>query len=478
LTQPIHAVVLAAGQGKRMRSRLPKVLHPLGGQPLLAWVLVAARSVADRTSVVVGADGEAVTAALAEDVTTAVQPEQLGTGHAVECALQAVRDDARVLVLYGDVPLITPATLQALLERTPAEGIGLITAVLDDPTGLGRVLRDAHGAVRGVVEERDADATQRAIREINSGILVAPGRLLERWLPSVGADNDQGERYLTDVFARAVHEGISVTALAAPDPLEVFGVNDRSHLAMLERVVQRRRANALMCEGVTVADPDRIDIRGELTAGRDSFLDVGLVCEGSVRLGEGVRVGPHCLLRDVEIDDDAVIEGHTVIDGARVGRGCSVGPFARLRPGSELGDQARVGNFVETKKARLGAGSKANHLAYLGDVMLGADCNVGAGTITCNYDGVDKHETAIGDRVFIGSNTTLVAPVGLAEDAFVAAGSTVTRAVPEGALAVGRSRQRNIAGWVHPARRDARRVERDHRGGSSAEGDPNASEGS
>ncbi len=450
------AVVLAAGKGTRMKSALPKILHPLGGTPMIEHVVCTARSVAEHCVVVVSPGAEQVRDALAaHGVTFAEQAEQLGTGHAVRMAADALAGAARVLVLYGDVPLLEPTTLERLLADVPADALGIVTVDMPDPTGLGRMVRDGDGRVVRIVEERDASAEERAIGEINSGIYVLPGARLTDWLGRLSDDNAQREFYLTDVVEFAVADGVAVHTVPAASPNEVAGVNDRVQLARLERVLQRRRAEALMRAGVTLQDPRRFDVRGTLEAGRDCEIDIDCVFTGTVRLGEGVRIGAHCVISDAEIEDGAVIEPFTRIQGARVGAAASVGPFARLREGTALGARTKIGNFVETKKTTLGEGSKANHLAYLGDATVGRDCNIGAGTITCNYDGVAKHPTAMGDGVFVGSNSTLVAPIELGAGAYVGAGSTLTKQVPDETLAVGRGRQRNIEGWRPPKQRAA-----------------------
>ena len=442
------AVVLAAGKGTRMRSALPKVLHPLGGVPMIRRVLASADAVAGRSVVVVAPDADKVRDALADSgAVLAVQHAQQGTGDALRAALPELGDAARVLVLYGDVPLLSAPTLERLLATVPRDALGLITVRPPDPSGLGRILRGADGQVTGIVEERDADADQRAIAEINSGIYVLPGGCVAEWLERLSADNAQGEYYLTDLVEFAVADGVPVVAMDAGDPDEVAGINDRVQLARLERVLQLRSAESLMNGGVTLRDPARFDLRGRLDAGEDCEIDIGCLFEGEVILGSGVRIGAHCVIADADIADDAVIEPFSHIHGARVGAGARIGPYARLREGTELAERVRIGNFVETKKTRMGPGSKANHLAYLGDTILGAECNVGAGTITCNYDGDAKHPTTVGDGVFVGSNSTLVAPLELENGAYVAAGSTVTNRVPGDALAVGRARQRNIDGW-------------------------------
>jgi bifunctional UDP-N-acetylglucosamine pyrophosphorylase/glucosamine-1-phosphate N-acetyltransferase len=450
------AVVLAAGKGTRMKSARPKVLHAFGGLPIIEHVVRAALAVADRCVAVVAPGADAVEQTLAPlGVVFAEQAEQLGTGHAVRMATAAIGEADRVLVLYGDVPLLEVATLERLVREVPADALGIVTVDMPDPAGLGRMVRDEKGRVVRIVEEKDATAAERAITEINSGIYVIPGARLDSWLDRLGADNAQNEYYLTDVVAFAVADGVDIVTVTAACADEVAGINDRVQLARLERVLQRRRAEALMREGVTIVDPERFDLRGTLEAGRDCEIDVGCVFSGDVRLGEGVRIGAHCVIADAIIEDGTSVAPFTHIQSARVGAGASVGPFARLREGTELGANTKIGNFVETKKARLGEGSKANHLAYLGDAAIGADCNIGAGTITCNYDGVGKHPTTMGDGVFVGSNSTLVAPLELGTGAYVGAGSTLTKEVPGQTLAVGRARQRNIEGWKPPKARAA-----------------------
>ena len=450
----LEVIILAAGQGTRMKSALPKVLHPLAGRPLLEHVVRTARALEPAAvHVVVGHGAEAVRAALAGyPLNWVVQEEQLGTGHAVLQALPAVAADSTVLVLYGDVPLIRTQTLAALVALA-ADGPALLTACLARPAGYGRILRDGSGAVQGVVEEKDASDAQRAISEVNTGVLAAPASELMAYLPRVGNDNRQGEYYLPDILGLAVAEGKRVGSFEAASELDVLGVNDRVQLNQVEREYQRREAERLMREGVSLADAGRLDIRGTLTCGRDVRIDVNVVFEGEVTLGDGVTVEPNCVLRDVEVGAGATIHAMSHLQEARVGAGCDVGPFARLRPGTVLSQGARVGNFVETKKALIGPGSKVNHLTYIGDCEMGANVNIGAGTITCNYDGVNKHRTEIGDGVFVGSNSTLVAPLQIAEGGFVAAGSTITKTVGTDELAVSRARQRNVEGWQRPGAR-------------------------
>ncbi|MXY52666.1 MAG: UDP-N-acetylglucosamine diphosphorylase/glucosamine-1-phosphate N-acetyltransferase [Gammaproteobacteria bacterium] len=454
----LEVIVLAAGAGTRMRSRLPKMLHHVGGRPLLGHVLDAAGVLQPAAlRVVVGEGAEAVRAAFSArtDVHWTLQRERKGSGHAAMQALPDVADDATVLVLAGDVPLVRAEVLERCVAGA-VSGLALVTAHVGQLAGLGRIERSADGRVTGIVEERDATPEQKAIREINTGILAAPAALLGELLGEVGADNAQGEHYLTDVVGLAAHRGISIRAVEG-GATEALGVNDRRQLAQAERHWQRAQAERLMAGGTTIADPTRLDIRGHLTAGRDCFIDINVVFEGEVTLGDDVVVEAGCVIRDATVGDGAHIKPHSVIDGAVIGRRSEIGPFARLRPGTELGEAVRIGNFVETKKARLGDGVKASHLAYLGDAAIGKDSNVGAGTITCNYDGVDKHETEVGEGAFIGTNSTLVAPLTIEDQAYIAAGSTVTTRVPKEGLAVGRARQRNISGWSPPAKRKARK---------------------
>lgn len=417
---------------------------------MLAHVLDAARALSPAAiHVVVGHGAGQVQQALDQpDIHWVQQQQQLGTGHAVLQALPAVAEDACVLVLYGDVPLLSPPTLQALVEAAPA----LLTARLPEPTGYGRILRDAAGELCAVVEHKDATAAQREIDEVNTGVLAMPAADLKRYLPRVGNANAQAEYYLPDVLPMAVAEGGRVATIAAADHRDVAGVNDRAQLAELEREYQHRQARALLAAGVTLADPQRLDVRGRLHCGSDVFIDANVLIEGEVTLGDGVHIGPNCVLRDCQVGAGSTIHAMSHLERAELAEHCSVGPFARLRPGTVLAGGARIGNFVETKNSTLGAGSKVNHLSYVGDAALGAGVNVGAGTITCNYDGVNKHRTTLGDRVFVGSNSTLVAPLDVAAGGFIAAGSTVTRPVAEDELAVGRARQRNITGWQRPGR--------------------------
>ena len=452
--RPLHVVILAAGEGKRMKSDRPKVLQAIAGKPMLGHVVDAALALgAAAIHVVYGHGGDQVRQAFAAqtDLHWAEQARQLGTGHAVQQAIPAIPDPARVLVLYGDVPLIRAESLQALLDAPGA--LAVLAAELADPTGYGRLMLDGNGLVRAIVEQKDADAAQRAIRVVNTGIVVADAVALRAWLAQLRNDNSQGEYYLTDVFAMAAAAGRPAAVVRVADPVETEGANDAWQLAALERAWQRRAARGLAMQGVRFADPARFDLRGRVSVGRDVEIDVDVVLEGDVELGDGVRVGPFCRLRDARLGAGTVVQAHCDIDGAQVGGDCTIGPFARLRPGTELAEGVHVGNFVETKKARLGRGSKANHLSYLGDAEVGERVNIGAGTITCNYDGVNKSRTQIGDGAFIGSNTSLVAPVSIGKEATIGAGSVITRDAPEGQLTLARGRQASIPGWKRPTRR-------------------------
>ncbi len=447
----LDVVILAAGQGTRMRSTLPKVLHRLAGKPMVRHVIDTATGLrAERTHVVIGHGAERVREALSDcKVRYALQAEQKGTGHAVAQALDGL-GEGKVLVLYGDVPLIRRETLTTLLESIDDQHLGLLTVTLEDPTGYGRILRNAQGEAVAIVEHKDASESERSVNECNTGIMAMTASQLRRWLPSLSADNAQGEYYLTDIIAMAAAEGVEIVTAQPADPLEVEGVNNRAQMARLERAHQLAIAEGLMADGVALLDPSRIDIRGTLTCGHDVEIDVGCVFEGDVELGEGVRIGSHCVIRDSHIGAETLIEPHSVIEGAVVAGHGQIGPFARLRPGSRLAVGAKVGNFVETKNVEVGEGSKINHLSYVGDARLGRNVNIGAGTITCNYDGARKHRTEIGDGAFIGSNTALVAPVSVGEGATVGAGSTISKDVPDNALAVSRGRQIGKADWPRP----------------------------
>lgn len=457
----ISIVVLAAGQGKRMKSDLPKVLQPLAGKPLLGHVIDTAVTLAPKSlHVVYGHGGEQVRATLGAALAAAVpqhgwvlQAEQLGTGHAVQQALPALHDDELALVLYGDVPLIRATTLRELIALAGTDVMSLLTVMLEDPTGYGRIIRDTAGRVLGIVEQKDASPQQLRIREGNTGVMVVPVAHLRRWLGRLRNANAQGEYYLTDIIAMAVDDGVKVAPLVAPTVAEVLGVNDKLQLAELETELRKNRARELMLAGVTLVDPARIDVRGTLTTGRDVFIDVNAVFEGNVSLGHRVRIGPNCVLRDCQIADDVQIKANCVIEEASVGANSIIGPFARLRPGAKLAEEVHIGNFVEVKNSSMDTGAKANHLAYVGDATVGARVNIGAGTIIANYDGANKHHTTIGADAHTGSNSVLVAPLTVGEGATIGAGSTVSKDVPAGKLTVARAKQVTLDAWKRPQRK-------------------------
>jgi len=450
----LDIVILAAGQGTRMRSALPKVLHPVAGRSMLGHVIHSARELAPvGIHVVIGHGAEQVRTALqASDIHFVVQAQQLGTGHAVAQAQPGLASST-TLVLYGDVPLIQPATLKALLAKASETQVALLTVNLADPTGYGRIIRDAQGRVTAIVEHKDATEAQRQVREGNTGILALPTALLAGWMARLSNNNVQGEYYLTDIIAMAVADGLEVGTETAMQPMEVQGANDRRQLAELERFYQQREAERLMAAGVTLRDPARLDVRGEVIAGRDVMIDVNVVLEGRVVIEDDVQIGANVFIKDCTLKRGAIIKPFTHLEGATVGEGADAGPFARLRPGTVLEEKAHVGNFVELKNAHMGPGAKAGHLSYLGDASIGARTNIGAGTITCNYDGANKHRTELGADVFIGSNNALVAPVKVGHGATTAAGSTITVDIPEQQLGVARARQRNIDGWKRPEKK-------------------------
>jgi bifunctional UDP-N-acetylglucosamine pyrophosphorylase/glucosamine-1-phosphate N-acetyltransferase len=451
---PLEIVILAAGQGKRMRSKLPKILHPLAGRPLLGHVLETARALEPRRIVVVHGNGaDQVRAAFADArVEWALQAEQLGTGHAVQQALPSISPDAEVLILYADVPLVRPATLRRLLDAG-RDGLAVMTAEVSDPTGYGRIVRQGSGDVARIVEQRDASSEELALREINAGFMAMSARRLSGWLGRLTNRNAQKEYYLTDVVALAVAEGLPVRAVKVEDAWEVAGVNSKRELAAIERRYQSVQAQLLLDEAVTLADPARIDVRGELSCGTDVAIDVNCVFEGSVTLAEGVRIGPNCLLRNVRIGAGTEVLAFSHLEDSEIGARCRLGPYARLRPGNSLADEVHVGNFVELKASRIGKGSKANHLSYIGDSEVGSAVNVGAGTITCNYDGAAKHRTIIEDECFIGSDTTLVAPVRVARGSYIGAGSTINKDTPAGQLTLSRARQVSLPAWKPPKKK-------------------------
>lgn len=451
----LHVVILAAGKGSRMKSKLPKVLHCVAGKPMLQHVIDCAQKLnPSKIHVVIGHGSELVQSTINNDSINWVQQlEQLGTGHAVDQALPNIPDSANVLVLYGDVPLIEASTLTSLLGETSQSAMAILTVALDDPRGYGRIVRNAADEVTAIVEHKDATDDQLSINEVNTGILAAQAAHLKQWLPALSSDNAQGEYYLTDIVSMAVGQGIDVEA-AHPDAVEeVQGVNDRLQLCELECYVQSKTAEQLMLNGVSLYDPHRIDVRGEIKAGSDIIIDINSVFVGMVEIEDDVVIGPNCYIKNAKICQGSVIQPNTVIEDAIVGANSVVGPFARLRPGTVLAGDNRVGNFVETKKALVGQGSKINHLSYVGDAELGASVNVGAGTITCNYDGINKSKTTLGDNVFVGSNTSLVAPVVISNGATIGAGSVISGDVKEAQLAVARAKQRNIDGWNRPVKK-------------------------
>ncbi|MGH8372095.1 MAG: bifunctional UDP-N-acetylglucosamine diphosphorylase/glucosamine-1-phosphate N-acetyltransferase GlmU [Gammaproteobacteria bacterium] len=448
----LSVIILAAGQGKRMHSDLPKVLQPLGGATLLEHVVQTALVLKpDAIHVVYGHGGEQVPETLSHlDVKWVLQAEQLGTGHAVMQALPAIPDSHAVLVLYGDVPLVRRATLRQLTDSAASGALAVLSARLANPSGYGRIVRDSSGRATRIVEHKDANTAERAIDEINTGLMACAAGRLRGWLAKVGNHNAQQEYYLTDVIALAVADKVAVEAIMASEESEVAGVNDRRQLADAEKTLRERYADALMQQGVTLRDPTRIDVRGELKCGRDVSVDVNCVFEGRVKLGSRVRLGPGVVIRDCEIGDDTEVLAYSVLDGAQIGARVRIGPFARIRPESELADETHVGNFVEIKKSKLGRGSKANHLAYVGDAQIGERVNVSAGVITCNYDGVHKHATIIGDDAFIGSDSTLIAPVTIGAGAYIAAGSAINQDAPAGQLSIARARQTSVPHWQPP----------------------------
>ena len=451
----LHVVILAAGEGKRMKSSLPKVLQQIAGVPMLGHVITAARALSPAgIHVVYGHGGAQVRAAFAAqtDLHWAEQAQQLGTGHAVQQAIPGVPDTARILVLYGDVPLITAETLHHLLQSPRA--LAVLAAVPADPTGYGRIVRDTEGHVAAIVEHKDADAEQRRIGLINTGVIAADAAALRRWLQGLRSDNTQGEYYLTDVFAAAAAEFLAADVVVVEDSLETEGANDPWQLAHLERAFQLRQVRQLCRDGARVMDVARLDIRGTVHVGRDVEIDANVVFEGEVSLGDGVRIGPFCRIKDAVLGAGTVVRAHCDIDGARCEAGVQIGPYARLRPGTVLAENVHIGNFVETKNTTLGTGSKANHLTYLGDALVGSKVNIGAGTITCNYDGVNKFVTTIGNDVFVGSNTALVAPVCLGDGATIGAGSTISKDAPAHKLTVARERQVTLDGWQRPVKKN------------------------
>lgn len=454
MPQNLDIVVLAAGKGTRMVSSRPKVLHEIAGKSLLHHVLETAKALQpERICVVYGHGGEAVPQAISDPIIKMVKQEpQLGTGHAVQQALPYLNENNVTLVMYGDVPLTQIETLLPLVRIAQSGRVALLTMEMENPYGYGRILR-AGGRVKRIIEEKDASPEERALTEVNTGIMVIPNRHFPRWLAALENANAQGEYYLTDVIAYAVSDGIEVATAHPAHHREVLGVNSKGQLAQLERMYQQAQAHKLLDDGVTLLDPDRIDIRGELVCGKDVVIDINCVFEGQVRLGDGVKVGANCVLRNVTIERECCIEPFSLLEKASLGANCRIGPFARIRPGSDLADEVHIGNFVEVKNSQVGFNSKINHLSYIGDATVGAKVNVGAGTITCNYDGANKHRTVIEDNAFIGSDTQLVAPVTVARGATIGAGSTITKDTPAEELTLSRAKQITIRGWKRPVKR-------------------------
>jgi bifunctional UDP-N-acetylglucosamine pyrophosphorylase/glucosamine-1-phosphate N-acetyltransferase len=452
----VNFVILAAGKGTRMRSAIPKVLHKVSGRSMLGHVVAAVESLGKARKIIVTGHGAEQVEQQFKSPTTIFtqQKEQLGTGHAVQMAIPALCSDAVVIVLYGDVPLIRPSTIEKILDVVTETTMGLLTINLENPQGYGRIVRNGQQEITEIIEQKDASVEQLKITEVNTGVLALRSTQLREWLPKITNNNAQGEYYLTDLVAIARAEGVEVISVNPESATEVEGVNNRIQLSQLERAHQRQLAEVLMESGTSLADPARFDQRGELNAGTDNFIDINCVFNGSVTIGSNVSIGANCQISDSTIGDGVSILPNTIIESSVVGDRAVIGPFARLRPGTELGSDTKVGNFVETKKAVVGKGSKINHLSYVGDAQLGENVNIGAGTITCNYDGVSKHKTDLGDGVFVGSNSTLVAPIKVDKGGFVAAGSTVTSEVPSDSLAVGRAKQRNIKGWKRPTKKE------------------------
>jgi len=451
----LHIVILAAGKGKRMQSSLPKVLHPIAGKPILERIVETAQQLnPDAIDVVIGHEKELLRTRLAHlPVNWVEQVQPAGTGHAVATALPQIAEHAQVLILFGDVPLISLSTLRQLIKNTAVDGLGLVTAKVANPYGLGRIIRNEYQHIARIIEHADAGPEELSINEINSGILLTSAKNLRCWLPKVSNNNAQGEYYLPDIIPHAVIEGCNIVSVLAETEQEVQGINDRTQLILLERYYQQRQARQLLLAGVTIADPQRFDLRGCIQAGKDVFIDVNVVLEGEVIIGEHSSIGANCVLRNVRIGNHVQIKANSVIEDAEIADGCHIGPFARIRPGTKLAEQVHIGNFVEVKNTSLGAGSKANHLSYLGDATIGKQVNIGAGTITCNYDGVNKHKTIIADEVFIGSGTELVAPVKINTGATIGAGSTITKDAPEQTLTLSRSKQISVPGWMRPTKK-------------------------
>ncbi|HGO5822687.1 TPA: bifunctional UDP-N-acetylglucosamine diphosphorylase/glucosamine-1-phosphate N-acetyltransferase GlmU [Mannheimia haemolytica] len=451
----LSAVILAAGKGTRMYSDLPKVLHPVAGKPMVKHVIDTAKQLdAQQIHLIYGHGADLLKARLSEEpVNWVFQAEQLGTGHAMQQAAPFFADEENIVMLYGDAPLITKATLERLIAAKPENGIALLTVELENPTGYGRIIRE-NGSVVAIVEQKDANETQLKVKEVNTGVMVASGASFKKWLKNLNNNNAQGEYYITDVIAMANQEGFKVQAVQATEFMEVEGANNRLQLAALERFYQKREAEKLLLAGVTIIDPSRFDLRGTVTHGKDVHIDVNVILEGAIKLGNNVKIGAGCVLKNCEIGDNVEIKPYSVLEDSIVGAKSAIGPFSRLRPGAELAEETHIGNFVEIKKATIGKGSKVNHLTYVGDAEIGKECNIGAGVITCNYDGANKFKTIIGDNVFVGSDSQLIAPVTIASGSTIGAGATVTKDVAENELVISRVPQRHIQGWQRPTKKN------------------------
>ncbi|HHW7520423.1 bifunctional UDP-N-acetylglucosamine diphosphorylase/glucosamine-1-phosphate N-acetyltransferase GlmU [Mannheimia haemolytica] len=450
----LSVVILAAGKGTRMYSDLPKVLHPVAGKPMVKHVIDTAKQLdAQQIHLIYGHGADLLKARLSEEpVNWVFQAEQLGTGHAMQQAAPFFADDENIVMLYGDAPLITKATLERLIAAKPENGIALLTVELENPTGYGRIIRE-NGSVVAIVEQKDANEAQLKVKEVNTGVMVASGASFKKWLKNLNNNNAQGEYYITDVIAMANQEGFKVQAVQATEFMEVEGANNRLQLAALERFYQKREAEKLLLAGVTIIDPSRFDLRGTVTHGKDVQIDVNVILEGEIKLGNNVKIGAGCVLKNCEIGDNVEIKPYSVIENSIVGAKSAIGPFSRLRPGAELAEETHIGNFVEIKKATIGKGSKVNHLTYVGDAEIGKECNIGAGVITCNYDGANKFKTIIGDNVFVGSDSQLIAPVTIASGSTIGAGATVTKDIAENELVISRVPQRHIQGWQRPTKK-------------------------
>ena len=454
MTKPLSVVILAAGKGTRMYSDLPKVLHPIAGKPMVKHVIDTVKHLnARQINLIYGHGADLLKERLADEpVNWVFQAEQLGTGHAMQQAAPFFADDENIMMLYGDTPLIQQSTLERLIAQKPENGIALLTVKLDNPTGYGRIIRE-NGSVVAIVEQKDASAEQLKIQEINTGVMVASGASFKKWLGNLNNNNAQGEYYITDVIAMANEDGFQVQAVQADEFMEVEGVNNRLQLAALERFYQKKRAEKLLLAGVTLIGPSRFDVRGTVEHGKDVSIDVNVILEGNVKLGNNVKIGAGCVLKNVTVGDNVEIKPYSVLEDAVIGEKSAIGPFSRLRPGTQLAEGAHVGNFVEIKNAQVGKGSKVNHLTYVGDAEVGSNVNIGAGVITCNYDGANKFKTIIGDDVFVGSDSQLVAPVEIANGATIGAGSTITKNVAEGELVITRVAQKHIQGWQRPTKK-------------------------